>query len=80
MEDITIPKTVIHAAKHLVDMYGKNFVLIGNKDGRDVYKYKFPEDSRTGFPFVFLYDKEKDTVAKITGFDALDIICEFIKE
>ena len=46
--------------------------------GADFYMFVFPEDSNTGFPYV--YQLENDEVLEITGFPALDIIGLFVKE
>ena len=52
----------------------------GGYKGNDVYQFVFPEDTETGFPFVYLHNTSSGQVMEITGFDALDIVCEFIKE
>lgn len=80
MEKETPPAAIIERAKTLIDLFGENIVLIGKKDDVDVYMFQFPEDLRTGYPFLFLYDRKNNHVDKITGFDALDIIAELIKE
>ncbi len=76
----TIPESVIEEAKGLINIYGNNLEYMGEYKGFDVYKFKFPKDSETGFPYVYLHDSSKDTVMEITGFDALDIIDEFVQE
>lgn len=80
MEKTTVPSTVRRAAKTLIDLYGENIVFIGHKEAIDIFRFQFPEDTRTGYPFVFLYDKRKDSVNKITGFEALNIIAEWVNE
>lgn len=71
-----VPKEVITAAKSLVELYGQNFEFLGNKDGKDVYAFVFPDGVPSGFPFVFLHENGKP-VRKVTGYDALDIVCSF---
>lgn len=66
------PQVVLDAAKLLVDMYGANFDYLGIFDGADAYVYKFPEDSSTGYPFVYLLKDGK--VTEITGAISLHII------
>ena len=75
----TIPLAVVTAAKHLIDEYGRNIVYIGKKDIWNVYVFQFPKGSLTGYPYVYLYDTEEHDVTTVTGFDALDIIKEFVK-
>ena len=71
------PKKVIQEAGELVEMYGDKFAYLGKwKDGRDVFVFEMPENEKTGFPFVYLYDKN-ELVMEVTGFDALDIIASF---
>lgn len=76
----TIPESVIEEAKGLIEIYGNNLEYLGEYKGSGVYKFKFPKDSETGFPFVYMHDSTKDKVMEITGFDALDIIDEFVHE
>ena len=61
-----------------IDMYGPSFDYLGKYEGADFYMFVFPEDSNTGFPYV--YQLENDEVLEITGFPALDIIGLFVKE
>ena len=70
------PPEVLKAAKGLVNMFGPHFVLLGERDGQEVYMFQFPEDSTTGFPFVYLYEKGKPAL-EVTGFEAVDIIDSF---
>lgn len=72
-----IPEPVIKEAKGLVDLYGNSIEYLGEYQGCDMYRFVFPKQKETGFPFVFLYDKDDECVDTITGFDALDIIGEF---
>lgn len=72
-----IPEAVKTAAKPLIDRYGLSVDYLGEYKGGQAYIYQFPEDSDTGFPFVYLY--KGDTVKEITGFDALDIVNLFVE-
>lgn len=66
------PQIVKDAASYLIEMYGDNFDYLGKHEGADVYTYHFPDDSCTGFPFVYIHKDDK--VTEITGFVALDIV------
>lgn len=70
------PPEVLKTAKGLVDMYGPHFVPLGERDGQQVYMFQFPDDSTTGFPFVYLYEKGKPAL-EVTGFEAVEIIDSF---
>ena len=72
MKEQEIPSAVLDAAKGLIDMYGVHFNYLGQYNGADTYVYKFPEDSCTGFPFVYLLDG--DSITEVTGSIALHII------
>lgn len=79
MKDTTnIPQTILNAASGLIDIYGAHFSHLGQYEGQDVYMYKFPEESETGFPFVYLLSDDK--VQEISGHIALDIIDQLIKD
>ena len=67
-----IPQIVKDAAKDLIEIYGDKFDYLGKYEGADAYVFSFPEDSCTGFPFVYLVKDDK--VEEISGFLALDII------
>ncbi len=73
----SIPQAVIEIAKDLIKLYGDSFKWLGRYKGHDAYLFQFPENSFTGFPFVYLYDAEKNIAVEITGFEALDIISLF---
>ena len=75
-----IPESVIKEATGLINLYGNTLKYLGEHKGFDVYKFVFPKDTETGFPFVYLHDTSNDRVMEITGFDALHIVCGFIKE
>lgn len=69
-----IPQAVLDKAKVLIDTFGENFENLGVHQGKQVYSFLFPKGSATGFPFVFLYDKQTETVDTITGYEALDFL------
>ena len=75
-----IPESVMHQANSLVELYGNNIEYLGEYMGTDVYRFVFPENSITGYPYVFLYDREDGTADTITGLMAVDIISKFLKE
>lgn len=75
-----IPESVIKEAKGLIALYGTNLKYLGELRGYDIYQFVFPNNSETGFPFLYIYDKSKDQAMEITGFDALDMISEFKKQ
>lgn len=75
---MNIPEQVKNEARQLIEQYGDSFEYLGNYEGADYYVFKFPEDSCTGFPFVFQY--ENGSVFTITGFEALDTINLLIKD
>lgn len=68
-----IPQEVKEAASFLINMYGDYIQHIGTYQDSDVYQYMFPKGTKTGFPFVFLFNGTNE-VQKITGFDSFDII------
>lgn len=70
----TIPQPVLKAAQNLIDRYGKRLAFLGRYEGQDVYVFSFPDDVETGFPFLYLYDDNRQSVFVITGPKALDII------
>ncbi len=72
MSIIIVPAEVAIAAHKLVALYGPNLALIGKHNGQDVYRFLFPENDETGFPYVYLYDGKK--AREVTGHDALSII------
>lgn len=73
-----VPIVVREKAMPLIKQYGENVVYIGKKDIWMIYMYKFPEETLTGYPFVYLYDTQEDSVVVIDGFDALQLLEEFI--
>ena len=76
----SIPESVLMEAQGLISLYGNTLKYLGEYKGYDVYQFAFPENTETGFPFVYLHNTSNNQVMEITGFDALDIICEFVKE
>lgn len=74
---MNIPEQVKKAAGSLVEMYGLSFNYLGKYQGKDAFQYRFPNDTGTGFPFVYLFDDIN--VTEVTGFEALDIIGLFVE-
>jgi hypothetical protein len=68
------PKAVIKAAGWLAESFGTKFEYLGQYNGREAFVFVFPKDEFTGFPFVYLYNEDKDRAQEVTGYDALDII------
>ena len=73
-----IPIQVKKAAAELIEAYGDSIVYIGEYSGCEAYLFQFPEDSSTGFPFVYLFGDNK--VTEVSGGIALDIIDLLIKD
>ena len=73
-----IPQIVKDAASDLIEEYGDNFDYLGKYEGADAYRFKFPEDADTGFPFVYIHKDGK--VTEITGFEALDIVSLLVED
>jgi len=69
-----IPKKVTDKAKDLIDVYGNRIKFIGEYEKKDTYQFKFPQNERTGFPYIYLYDKRTEIVEEITGIKALKIM------
>ena len=63
-----IPQIVKDAAKDLIKAYGGKIDFLGKYEGADAYMFHFPNDSCTGFPFVYIHKDGK--VTEITGFEA----------
>ena len=76
--DMEIPAEVLKAAAKIVSQYGENFTLVGEHEGSDVYRYRFPQNMKTGFPFLYLYKDGK--VRFVTGYDALKIVRLLVTE
>lgn len=73
-----VPESILKAAESLVSMYGPSFDYLGKYDGSDAFMFRFPDDSVTGFPYVYLSDVSG--VREITGYDALDIVGSFVED
>lgn len=56
---MNIPEQVKNEARLLIEQYGDSFEYLGKFEGQDAYVFKFPEDSDTGYPFIYLYDGKK---------------------
>lgn len=74
-----IPKEVVAKAIDLINLYGNTLKYIGEYNGCVAYRFGFPEHSETGFPVIYLHDSRSGEVMEVSGFDALDIICELVK-
>lgn len=72
-----IPKAVLKEAKDLVSKFGAHFGYLGKYKGQDGYIFHFPEDQDTGFPFIYLYDRDTDNAFEITDFEALELLDKF---
>ena len=75
---MNIPEQVRSEARLLIEQYGESFGYLGNHGGADFFVFEFPEDSSTGFPYVYQY--ENGSVLTLTGFEALDIINLLVKD
>lgn len=73
-----VPEQVKNEARELIEQYGDSFKYIGKYEGQDTFMFNFPEDSDTGFPFVYLFNGVE--AIGITNFLALDIINSLIKD
>ena len=71
-----IPQMVKDAARDLIEMYGDLVDYLGKHEGADAYVYRFPDDSCTGYPFVYLVKDGKVDV--VTETPALYIIGRFV--
>lgn len=72
-----IPQAVIKEAQGLIERYGQHIDYLGEYKEADYYVFHFPDETITGFPFVYVYYRQKEEAIEITGFDALDIIGKF---
>ena len=73
-----VPQIVKDAARDLIDRFGDNFDYLGKFEGSDAFAYAFPEDSCTGFPFVYLVKDGK--VDEITDSPAMFIIESLVED
>ena len=69
-----IPKAVKDKAKELIDAFGENFDDLGQYQGKRAFRFVFPKDSRTGFPYIYLYSERTKVVEEITGMMAMQIL------
>lgn len=69
-----IPQVVMEKAKGLIQLYGSNLAYLGKYENQQVFTFQFPENTETGFPFVYLYDRASNRATELTEFDALEII------
>lgn len=75
---MNVPEQIRTAARGLIEQYGDSFDYLGTFEGQEGYLFKFPENSCTGFPFLFLYDGNE--VAEITGPSVFDFIDLYVKD
>lgn len=75
---MNIPVQVKDEARELIEQYGDTFEYLGDYEGREAYMFKFPEDSCTGYPFVYLYDGK--TATEVSGPLSLDIIGSLVED
>ena len=73
-----VPEQIKSAAKSLIDLYGDAFDYLGKYKGKDAFLFRFPEDTDTGFPYIYLFKDGKAT--EVTGFEALGIIRLLVKD
>lgn len=73
-----IPQAVKREAAYLSKIYGEHISYLGTENGAEYYKFDFPEDADTGFPFVYQY--ADGVVMTFNNFMALNIISSFIKD
>lgn len=71
---LIVPKAVKDKTSDLAAMYGGDVEYKGKYEGRDVYMFRFPDDTETGFPFVYLYDDDNEDVTELTGFESLKLL------
>lgn len=69
-----VPQAVKEKAKEFIDTFGEHFEKLGIYQDKQVYKFVFPQGSRTGFPYVYLFDKQTKDCEVVTGIKALEII------
>lgn len=67
-----VPAQIKAAAQVLINTYGDAFDYLGKYQGADAYLYRFPDNSSTGFPYIYLF--KSGITTEITGFEALDLL------
>lgn len=75
--DKKIPEQVIKKAESLIAEYWENIIYLGADEDVEYYKYVFPENTKTGYPFVFIYHPQSGEVEVITGFETFQILGKF---
>ena len=75
---MNVPEQIRTAARGLIEQYGESFDYLGDFEGQKAYLFKFPDDSCTGYPFVFLLKGGK--VSEITGPESFNIIDSLTKD
>lgn len=78
---VNVPQIVKNAAKDLIEIYGDKFEYLGKFEGADAFAFSFPEDSCTGFPFVYLVkDGMVDIITDSLALFIIDSLVEDIDE
>lgn len=72
-----VPEQIKNAAKSLIGVYGEAFDYLGKYKDKDTFVFRFPDDTNTGFPYIYLFKDGKAT--EITGFEALDILNSLVE-
>lgn len=72
-----VPEQINSAAKSLIDAYGEAFDYLGKHKGKDAFLFRFPDDTDTGFPYIYLFKDSK--AIEVTGFEALDILNSLVE-
>lgn len=76
-----IPQIVKDAARDLIKMYGDAIDYLGKYEGADAYMYHFPDDSCTGYPFVYLVkDGKVDIVTESLALYIIGLFVENVDE
>lgn len=69
-----IPEKIKNEAKFLIEEFGDNIEFEGKFHNRYVFQYILPNNTRSGFPIVYLYDPHTDEVEPIGGMKTFDIL------
>lgn len=75
---MNIPEAVKNEARSLIGQYGESFEYLGDYEGQEAYLFKFPDDSVTGFPFLYLY--KDGEVLEVTGPGVFGFIDLYVKD
>ena len=73
MDDI--PKIVQEEFRSLIEMFGNNVHLLGERDGVEFYIYDFSDDVDVGFPLIVSIFNGK--ITRVEGFDAVRLVASF---